>query len=324
MSSLNLREIYRPVADQIAAVESILRDELSSQTPWVDQLLEHSWLLGGKRMRPAFVLLTAGHLGEVLPAHRCLAAALEMIHTATLVHDDILDDADTRRHQPTANAKWGNKVSVLLGDYLFTHAFHVASRCGSADAIGLLAASSNRVCEGEIRQNAWRANFELTEADYIAMVSDKTAELCACACEAAALLSGADSVLQSRFREYGLNLGIAFQIIDDVLDVVGHDKTVGKTLGTDLLNRKPTLPVIHCLAENEPKSRERLLAELSADSPNEAIVRGCFQETMSIDYARSVAHSYAMKASDFATSLQSNRYSESLISITEFVLQRLR
>jgi octaprenyl-diphosphate synthase len=317
-----LTDVYDPIKEQLASVEQILQTELRSETPWVDELLEHSWLLGGKRMRPAFTLLAAGCVGSIEQPALQMAAALEMVHTATLVHDDILDEAQTRRHEPTANSKWGNKVSVLLGDYLFTHAFHVASLSGSADAVRMLAASSNRVCEGEMRQNRWRGNFDLSEADYLQMVSDKTAELAACACEAGSMLGGATLETQQAFRDYGLSIGIAFQIIDDVLDLVGSADQVGKTLGTDLLNQKPTLPLIHCLKQLDGTKRASLLAELKSEHATVESVVPVLQSTDSIQYAFKIAQDHANRAIAFAAGLNDSAYAQALKSIAHFVLER--
>jgi len=321
---VDLQSIYVPIKEQLAEVEKILREELSSETPWVDQLLEHSWLLGGKRMRPAFVLLSAGCLGAIEQPAIQMGAALEMVHTATLVHDDILDEADTRRHEPTANSKWGNKVGVLLGDYLFTHSFHVASFSESTAAVRMLASSSNRVCEGEMRQNNWRGNFELSESDYTQMISDKTAELTACASGVGALLGGGTAEQVEAFRNYGLNIGIAFQIVDDLLDVAGQADTVGKTLGTDLLNQKPTLPVIHCLANLPADQKDSFLELLTSGTatPEQAIP--VLESTRSIEYSRSVAANYATKSIDFANSLNDSPYSAALGTIAQFVLARTR
>jgi octaprenyl-diphosphate synthase len=225
--SFDLQDVYAPVADELQSVESLLRDALQSDTPFVDQLLEHSWLLGGKRIRPVLLLLSAASCGNVSQPHLQMAAALEMIHTATLVHDDVLDEAETRRHRATANSTWGNKISVLLGDYLFTHSFHVASLAGSSEALRLLAQASNRVCEGEMRQNGWQGDFDLTEESYLQMITEKTAELCGVGCKLGAFLSGADAEIVEQFETYGRNLGVAFQIIDDVLDIVGQPEQVG-------------------------------------------------------------------------------------------------
>ena len=317
-----LQQVYAPIAEELKLVESILRKELQSQTPMVDQLLEHSWLLGGKRIRPVFLLLSAASCGSISEAHRQLAAALEMIHTATLVHDDVLDEAETRRHRPTANSTWGIKTSVLLGDYLFTHSFYVASLAGSADALKLLAQASNRVCEGEIRQNAWQGDFDLTQACYLQMITEKTAELCGVGCRIGALLSDASPERAKEFESYGRNLGVAFQIIDDVLDIVGHTEEVGKTLGTDLINQKPTLPIIHCLEQSSQEQRAELKKILVDQQSTTNDLLPFLSATDSIQYARRVAHDHARSASEFTESLEQNKYSVALRKLAEFVLER--
>jgi octaprenyl-diphosphate synthase len=320
--AFDLKAVYAPICRDLESVETILRKELSSQTPFVDQLLEHSWLLGGKRIRPAFLLLSAACCGKVEQPHFQMAAALEMIHTATLIHDDILDEAKTRRHQATANSLWGNKISVLLGDYLFTHAFHVASLAESTQALRLLAQASNRVCEGEMRQNNWQGDFDLSEESYLRMISEKTAELCQVGCRLGALLSGAESELVESFATYGRNLGVAFQIIDDVLDVVGQPDEVGKTLGTDLVNQKPTLPVIHCLEHLGNESRAELRKILVDPTATTEVIIPFLAKTQSLDYARGVARDHAQSAMDFTDLLDANEYSASLRLLAEFVLQR--
>ena len=333
-----LTELYNPVSDHLAAVESILKTELSSDTPFVDELLEHSWLLGGKRMRPVLLLLSglsfvnsettddrqSAAANQPQSTHERLhlmAAAVEMIHTATLVHDDILDKADLRRHKPTANAKWGDRVSVLLGDYLFTHAFHVASKSGSADGLGKLAAASNLVCAGEMKQNFHAGNFEIEEGLYFEIISEKTAELCAAACGIGAIIVGAGQNQVEAFEKYGRDLGIAFQIIDDVLDLVGSQTDVGKTLGTDLFNSKPTLPIIHCLQNLDKGRRDELLKLLHAGQDVRA-VSALLCSTGSIKAARAVAQKHAAQAEAFAKQLAPNEASQALVKIAQFVLAR--
>ncbi|MCA9265960.1 MAG: polyprenyl synthetase family protein, partial [Planctomycetales bacterium] len=168
-------ELFSIIAPDMERVEAILRDELQNDAPFVDELLKYGCLLGGKRLRPALVLLSAHAAGEVTEAHYTLAAVVEMIHTATLVHDDILDEADVRRHLATVNARWGNQVSVLLGDYLFTHAFYLAATLDDPFACQTIGRSTNLVCEGELRQVGNRGNFDLTEQEYLAIVGAKTA-----------------------------------------------------------------------------------------------------------------------------------------------------
>ena len=320
-----LSALYAPVAGQLAAVETILQSELSSDTPFVKQLLEHSWLMGGKRMRPVLLLLSGLAIAkpEIDAQHELnlMGAAIEMIHTATLVHDDVLDKADLRRHQPTANAKWDNRVSVLLGDYLFTHAFHIGSKSGSAAALGKLAAASNLVCAGEMKQNYHAGNFEIDRSVYFEIVTQKTAELCAAACGIGAMLAGGNETVIDEFENYGRDLGIAFQIIDDVLDLVGTAEDVGKTLGTDLSNAKATLPIIHCLKTLSADQRLEFLDVLNTGTDVARAV-DLLESTNSIQYARQVAQQHASRAEAFAKSLPQNEASQSLVKLAQFILER--
>ena len=328
-----LQSIYAPVKNSLSEVENTLQSNLRSDTPWVDQLLEHSWMLSGKRMRPVLLLLSGLVVKQQtepsandlnLPKELIsMAAAVEMIHTATLVHDDVIDKADTRRHKPTANAKWDNRTSVLLGDYLFTHAFHVGSKSGSVQALAMLAAASNKVCAGEMKQNFHAGHFDIGVETYYEIISEKTAELCAVSCAAGALLAGADEKAVNGFEQYGRDLGMAFQIIDDVLDLVGDPKTVGKTLGTDLVNRKPTLPIIHCLSQLSSERKMDLLQIVSKPKHLEQVLE-TLNNTGSIDYARQVAQSHIQNALTFANSLGGGTAAESLLKIAEFVLKRSR
>ena len=179
-----------------------------------------------------------------------LAAVVEMIHTATLVHDDVLDEASLRRHRETINARCDNEASVLVGDFLFTHAFYLASSLETTFACQTIGRATNIVCEGELRQIHSRGNFALTEAEYLAIIEAKTAELCACCCRLGAHYAGATPHVEDALDRFGRNLGIAFQIADDLLDLVGDEDSMGKSLGTDLEKQKPTLPLIRLLADS--------------------------------------------------------------------------
>ena len=182
-------------------------------------------------MRPALLLLTARACGQVNGSHHLLAAVVEMIHTATLVHDDVLDDAAIRRHAPTINASWGNQSSILLGDYLFTHAFHLTSTLGQARACQIIGEATNRLCAGELHQVCQRGNLDLSEEDYFDIIDGKTAELTSCCCRLGALYSGTSEETVERLARYGRYLGLAFQIADDLLDLVGEERSVGQVAG---------------------------------------------------------------------------------------------
>lgn len=318
----SLSKIYGVVLEDLARVESTISTELQSSAPEVELLLSHSRSLGGKRLRPALLLLTGKAVGTLSQSHVFAAAALEMIHLATLIHDDVLDNAKTRRHQETAHAKFGTRPGVLLGDYLFTHSFSVGCKSQSMDTVRMLAQASNLVCEGEIKQNAWQADLSVTEADYLKMVSEKTGELCAAGCGIGAALSGADDASVESFKTFGRDLGVAFQIVDDILDLVGDAETVGKTLGTDLQNRKATLPVIHALATLKGSDRDSLLAMQNEETVSVSEVVSALKEAGSIEYARSVAKSTAERAVTFAAELPDSEASKSLVAIGQMMLKR--
>src|SRR4051812_14235611 len=204
--------LFALIARDLDAAERVYHETLASDQPHLARLIGHLEHYRGKRLRPALLLLAARACGEVTTAHHVLGAVVEMIHTATLVHDDVLDNASVRRHVATANARWGNHNSILLGDYLFTHAFYLASTLGDARACRIIGESTNRVCEGELRQGLERGNLGLTEADYYDIIDGKTAELIACCGRLGALFSGAGSDVVEAMTRYGRWLGMAFQI----------------------------------------------------------------------------------------------------------------
>lgn len=288
---------YAPIARDLEEVERLLAKTLSNSRSCVTQLVAHLGHYRGKRLRPALLLLTARACGRIEPAHHTLAAVVEMIHTATLVHDDVLDAAQVRRHVATVNAGWGNQVSILLGDFLFTHAFHLASTTGDALACRIIGEATNRVCVGELQQCSMRGNWELTEEEYLDIVDGKTAELTACCCRLAALYSARTEDVVERLTRYGRCLGIAFQIADDLLDLVGEERATGKSLGTDLEQQKPTLPLIHLLrtAGSETVSSVRQLLQRSGNHKREAL-RPYLVESGALAYAHRRAVEYAARA----------------------------
>lgn len=318
-----LDRLYAPVAADMACVEEILRREMRNPHPFVDELVRYGCLLGGKRLRPALLLLTARALGNCTSVHHTLAAVLEMIHTATLVHDDVLDEAVTRRHLATVNARWDNEASILLGDYLFSHAFYLAATTGHADACRTIGRATNIVCEGEIRQKGSRGNFDLTEEAYYHIVDGKTAELTACAGLLGARYAGATEPIVDAMTQYGRDLGIAFQIADDLLDLTGVERETGKSLGTDLDKQKPTLPIIHLLSTLRSSERETVVDLLQSDaSARDGELGRWLVKTGSLDYARDKAAAYAESARQLAGELPMNAASAVLRELPNFVVGR--
>jgi octaprenyl-diphosphate synthase len=313
---------FAPVAADVEAADRILAAALAGYRSPVAPLVEHLRHYRGKRLRPALLLLTAKACGGVQPAHHTLAAAVEMIHTATLVHDDVLDEAELRRHVRTVNAGWGNKVSILLGDTLFTHAFHLASLVDGR-ACRVIGEATNRVCGGELRQVCERGNLHLTEADYFAIVDGKTAALTECCGRLGALYAGASEAVADRLAAYGRNLGVAFQIADDLLDLSGDEGTTGKTLGTDLEQRKLTLPLIHCLQALPPADAEGLRAELAEGGPAvRPAVAAALARTGSLGYARRRADEFARAAREELAALPPSECRAILERITDWSVRR--
>jgi octaprenyl-diphosphate synthase len=313
---------FAPVAGDIDAADQIFAAALVAYRSSVAPLIDHLHHYRGKRLRPALLLLTAGACGGVTPAHRILAAAVEMIHTATLVHDDVLDEAERRRHIRTVNAEWGNKVSILLGDALFTHAFHLASTVDGR-ACRVIGEATNRVCAGELRQICERGNLHLTEADYFAIIDGKTAALTECCGRLGAAYAGATDEAADRLASFGRNLGLAFQVADDLLDLTGDEAKTGKTLGTDLEQQKLTLPLIHCLGELPTAGGEELRAAIrTGDAELRGRVVSSLSRTGSIVYARRRADEFARKARQALDSLPSSEFRSILELLTDWSIRR--
>ncbi len=319
----NLRALYAPVADELVAVEEFLRRELSSDNPFVNRLAQHGFRLGGKRLRPALVLLTAKACGNLREEHVRLAAMAELIHTATLVHDDVLDEATIRRHLDTVNARWNNEASILLGDYLFARAMCLASASDDSFASRMVSETARRMCEGELRQIEGRGDYELGESDYFDIIAGKTAALTACCCHVGAHYARADENACQAMARYGYDLGIAFQIADDVLDLLGDEETVGKTLGSDLVKQKATLPLIRLLSSVGTDDRVQIISLLKREGNHHRdALKAWFDRCDAIPYARQKAISFTQRAADELAAVPAGDATNSLRGLTEFVVSR--
>lgn len=313
--------LFAPIARDLEAVERVFADTIASPRPAIGRMLEHLNHYRGKRLRPALLLLTAQACGRVAPEHHVLGAVVEMVHTATLVHDDVLDEAALRRHVPTVNSGWGNKASILLGDYLFTHAFHLTSTI-DARACELIGEATNRVCEGELHQTLQRGNLDLTEAEYFEIIDGKTAALTACCCHLGALYAGACADVAQRLANYGRLLGMAFQVADDLLDLLGREATAGKTLGTDLEQQKLTLPLIRMLATLPTEEAAGLRKVLGNGRPKRAAIVDGLARTGAVEYARDRAESLAAEAAAELDCLPPSHSRELLRLLTEWAVKR--
>jgi octaprenyl-diphosphate synthase len=322
-ASRSARDLFAPIARDLEETERILLATIQRPEPGVRRLIAHLAHYRGKRLRPALLLLTAQACGRVAPAHHLLGAVVEMIHTATLVHDDVLDGAATRRHVQTINAGWGNQASILLGDYLFTHAFHLSSTLDDVRACRLIGEATNRLCAGELHQVCERGNLDLGEDAYFAIIDGKTAELTACSCRLGALYAEASDETVEAMTRYGRFLGLAFQIADDLLDLVGVEDSAGKSLGTDLDQKKLTLPIIHYLSTGNAERRERFEKMLAAPGNHKREwLQPELEASGSIDYARRRAEEYANLAAAELNGLAPSEAKAVLEHLTDRVVHR--
>lgn len=311
------------IGTELREVEQIFLNEVTSRHPFVREVLGHMAGYRGKRLRPMLLLLSANASGGIEQPHLVLAAVVEMIHTATLVHDDVLDEATTRRHVATINSRWTNETSVLLGDYLFTHAFHLASSFGDATACRMIGRATNIVCEGEMAQVADRGNLTLTEEQYLDIIEAKTAELCAISCCLGGHYAGASPAICDALDGFGRSLGIAFQIADDLLDVVGSEHHTGKSLGTDLKKQKLTLPLIHLLAQTSPMRRDEICEALAhPDEKTRAALLPILQNSGAIRYARARADEFSVAARQHLALLPDSPGRQLLEDMADFVIVR--
>ena len=334
--------VRETLATELAEVEDRFAAELTSDLSCVNALVRHVERYRGKMLRPLLVLASglasslmrpeSGNSGHLTDGHRTVATVVEMVHMATLVHDDILDEAEIRRQGATINHLKGNEAAVMLGDYLISHAYHLCSSMDDQAIARILAETTNTVCEGELLQLANRNNWQLDEATYLQIIRRKTASLCGTCCQLAAMLSGVRPQCADALYQYGESVGIAFQIVDDVLDLTGDPQTVGKTLGSDLYKGKPTLPVIHYLANAAPQQNDQLLEWLSSllsgqgqagtDQDRMAHVRECLVNSDSMRYASEQASHLIQRAKASLDELHDSPARSFLVEIADAVLTR--
>ena len=318
-----LAAIQALVADDMDGVDALIRRRLASDVVLVNQIAEHIVAAGGKRLRPMLVLLAARAMGYEGRDHLQLAAVIEFIHTATLLHDDVVDESDLRRGRSTANALWGNAPSVLVGDFLYSRSFQLMVELDRMEVMRILADTTNRIAEGEVLQLLHVNNPDTDEAAYLRVIERKTAVLFAAACELGAVLCGAGAAAAAALHEYGLNLGIAFQIADDVLDYTADAAALGKNLGADLAEGKATLPLIHAMAHAEASQRNELRRIVEeGDVAAMPTVLAAIQSTGGIAHAERRAQDYAGRALAALAALPRNDYTAALAGLAHHAIHR--
>jgi octaprenyl-diphosphate synthase len=318
-----MHQVREIVATEFEAVNQLIIDQLHSGVPLVENIGHYIVDAGGKRLRPMLVLLSGGACGELNKAHITLAAVIEFIHTATLLHDDVVDLSMLRRGRPTANAEWGNAPSVLVGDFLYTRAFQLLVAIGNMEVMTLMADTTNTIAEGEVLQLTKAGDPDTSEQDYFQVIKSKTAVLFAAATAGAAILSGVDKSQVDLCYQYGLNLGLAFQIIDDVLDYEGASEELGKNTGDDLAEGKPTLPLIYALQHGNRQQRELITRAIShKDSKHIADIQTAIRSCGAIDYCRQLASNHSKLAAQALNMLNDSTYKNSLQQLADLAVTR--
>jgi octaprenyl-diphosphate synthase len=317
--------LHRLVADDMAATDRLIHERVGSSITLIPDLARHLIDSGGKRLRPLLTLASARLCGYGGDHHVNLAAAVEFIHTATLLHDDVVDASSLRRGKIAANIIWGNKPTILVGDFLFSRAFQLMVEAGSLRVLDILSTAATIIAEGEVLQLKSANNLATTQADYLKVVSAKTAALFAAASEAGATIAGASSATAEAFRLYGENLGIAFQLIDDALDYSGRQGEMGKSVGDDFREAKVTLPVILALdrADEEARSfwHRVIVSGLQQDGDLKRAIH-YVEETGAIHETRARALRYAELACAALNGIAANPLRDALIDVAEFCVGR--
>jgi octaprenyl-diphosphate synthase len=324
-TQIDVSSLFKCVDKELSSVKELLEKQITScpGKVGIGELLEYVGSYRGKLLRPALVLISGSSCGDLNDKHIHVAAIIELIHNATLLHDDVIDKGQIRRGVPTVNHLWGNESAVLLGDFLLSRVFGMCAQLPAA-VVEVISAGTMQLCEGELRQIVQKRNWRLSENEYIDIIKDKSAALFSIACQLGAMLTQADERIIQSLTNYGLNLGIAFQITDDLLDITGIESEAGKTLGSDVETSKPTLPVIHLLKTLNEDKRKEVVEKLNDCQTGKQDIFQLLGKTGSLDYARNKAEEFITQATDSLEDLDESKFKEALIKTTEFVLARVK
>ncbi len=314
---------YRAVADDFSAVDGIIKKQLTSRVPLVSKIGDYITSAGGKRLRPLLVLLCGKALGREGDDMRLLAATIEFLHTATLLHDDVVDMSGMRRGRSTANAMWGNAPSVLVGDFLYSRSFEMMVELGSMPVMKILSQATRIIAEGEVLQLSKVRDASTTEETYMEVIRGKTAMLFEASTHSAAALAGASAEQSEALRTFGDHLGVAFQLVDDLLDYKGDAETLGKNVGDDLAEGKPTLPLIYTMREGTPEQAALVRQAIQKGGIEDLeSIRVAVEASGSLDYTANLARDYVARAIKCLDALPASEYRDALVELSEFAVAR--
>lgn len=315
------------IGEDLKNVELQFKKDLQSDVPLIRKVGEYVLSSGGKRIRPALLLLAAKLCRYEGARHVPLASVIEFIHTATLLHDDVVDNANLRRGIASANTLWGNEASVLIGDFLFSKSFSLMVADGDLNVLKVLSAATTIIAEGEVLQLICTSDLDMTEERYVEVVKCKTAILLSAACQAGAILGKATPLHENALRDFGLALGIAFQLMDDTLDYVASEKQFGKSIGHDLEEGKITLPLIHTLKQCSPSERTQIADIIEKDILDKSDFQTVFDLVHTyggIDFALSRARDYIDNAKSCLDPFESSPCKDALLSLSDYVVTRVK
>jgi octaprenyl-diphosphate synthase len=321
---LNLPELIAPIEDDMKAVDAVIRARLDSDVVLIRTIGDYIVGAGGKRMRPAMVLMVANALGYSGSKHHLLAAVVEFIHTATLLHDDVVDESDLRRGRSTANAVFGNAASVLVGDYLYSRSFEMMVESNSMPAMSVLSAATTVIAEGEVLQLLNVHDPDVSLERYLQVVRYKTAKLFEAAAQVGAIVGGATPEQEAAAAAYGRHVGTAFQLIDDVLDYSGDADALGKNVGDDLREGKPTMPLIRVMEVGSAEQKKMIQDAIRTGDADFSAVARAIQETRALDYTREAAIAEARLARDALAGFPVSVHRDSLLEFCSFAVERDR
>ena len=320
---MKLEQLYNLIGSDMKAVDAVIRARLHSDVVLVQQVAEYIVNAGGKRLRPALVLLTAGALGYRGVQHHELAAIVELIHTSTLLHDDVVDESDLRRGRETANALFGNAASVLVGDFLYSRTFQMMVDIDDMRVMRVLSDATNVIAEGEVLQLMNCHDADVDEASYLQVIRYKTAKLFEAASQLGASIAGASSQVERRLANYGMHLGTAFQLIDDVLDYSGAEVETGKHLGDDLAEGKPTLPLIYVMQNGNAEQAACVRRAIESGGRDDfPAVLAAIRATGALEHAKTRAKAEADLAIIALDALPASTYKDSLLELPLFAVAR--
>ena len=320
---MSLALIKSSITEDMRAVDAVIRKSLHSEVVLINQVADYIINSGGKRLRPALVLLSAGVFGKIETRHHELAAVVEFIHTATLLHDDVVDESALRRGRATANTLFGNAASVLVGDFVYSRAFQMMVGIQNMRVMDILAEATNIIAEGEVLQLLNINDADISDDDYLRVIHYKTAKLFEAATRLGAVICQASTEDENAMAEYGMRLGTAFQLIDDVLDLSGNSEDIGKNLGDDIAEGKPTLPLLYAMRHGDAKQNQliRHAIEQGGLEDFSAIIQAV-EKTGALDYVRNIAKQEAELACKAIQHLPSTPQHQALIQLAEFSVSR--